>query len=731
MDIMTDRTSPPAAPISEPSATRRRFPYGQGLGGLLAPRTLAVIGASTRAETLGGKVMANLTTAGFTGTLYPVNPKADRILGYPAYPSIGAVPGPVDLALVVVPRDFVIGVVEECGRAGVGAVIVISAGFSETGPEGARLEEELKETAARAGLRMLGPNCMGAFNTDPAVSMDATFSPTPPIEGGVGLVSQSGALGVVILNMATGWNLGFSNFLSIGNGADVGVVDGLVFWEQDAHTRVGAMYLEALDEPRAFLEHARRLSAAKPLVAVKSGRSEAGARAASSHTGALATSDRVVDAVLRQAGVLRAPTIQDMCRWATALEKCPRPAGRRVGIVTNAGGPGILAADACSTAGLELPPLGETTRQALREFLPPEAAVGNPVDMIASATAEHYRRAVELVEADPGIDMVMVLVVQPVLYPPLEVVRALASYGVNRRKPCVSAFMTEHSFYPVGSAVPGAPPIYRYPEPAAWSLRALVDHAEGQARPRTPFPPFTVDTAAAHRALAPAAQAAQRSGGAVLLPHQEATAVLEAYGLRLPGQRIVSDAAGAAQAAGQLGGAVALKTLAADLLHKSDVGGVALHLEGAEAVGARADRMQRELAGQGISLEGFLVQAMAPPGIELIASARRDPVAGPLLMVGAGGLFAEAYQDVALRLLPVIPADVEEMLRSLQVYELLAGRVRGKGVHLPTVVEVLGRVGRLLEDLPGLSEVELNPVVFTSEPGVATVVDAVLRAGSL
>jgi acyl-CoA synthetase (NDP forming) len=273
MNLMSDRPTPSAAPGFDASVTGgRRFSYGQNLGDLLAPRTIAVIGASTRPETLGGKVMANLTAAGFTGTLYPVNPKADRILGLPAYPSISAVPVPVDLALVVVPRDFVIGVVEECGRAGARTVIVISAGFGETGPEGVRLEEELKETAARAGMRLLGPNCMGAFNTDPAVRMDATFSPTPPIEGGVGLVSQSGALGVVILNMATGWNLGFSNFLSIGNGADVGVVDALLFWEQDDHTRVGAMYLEALDEPRAFLEHARRLATRKPLVAVKSGR---------------------------------------------------------------------------------------------------------------------------------------------------------------------------------------------------------------------------------------------------------------------------------------------------------------------------------------------------------------------------------------------------------------------------------------------------------------------------
>ncbi len=707
----------------------RRFPPGQGLEHLLRPRSVAVIGASTRLETLGGKVMHNLLAAGFTGELYPVNPKATEVQGVVAYPSIEAVPGPVDLALVVVPRDAVIPVTGECGRAGVRSVIVISAGFAETGEEGARREEELARVAAGAGMRMLGPNCMGAFNTDPEVGLDATFSPTPPIPGGAGLASQSGALGVVILNMAVGWNLGFSNFLSIGNGADIGVSDALAFWAGDTATRVGMMYLESLVDPRDFLAQARPLSREKPLVAVKSGRSEAGARAASSHTGALATSDRVVDAVLRQAGVLRSPTIQDMCRWATALEKCPTPAGRRVGIVTNAGGPGILAADACSAMGLELPILSEETQSGLRSFLPPEAAVTNPVDMIASATAGHYRQAVELVTADTSVDMVLVLVVQPVLYPPLEVVEALAGLGVNRDKPCVAAFMTEHDFYPVGAAVPGAPPIYRYPEAAVQSLRALVTQAERQARSEAPYPDPGIDRDGARTLWA--AATTRRGGESLLLDHEEATALLSAYGIPSPSQETAATPEDAGKAAERLGGRVVLKALAADLLHKSDVGGVALNLEGASAVTARASRMRAEVTAHGHALEGFLVQQMAPAGIELIVSARRDPLAGPLVMVGAGGLFAEALQDVALRLWPFTPAEAEVMLTELRVYRLLAGQIRGEGVHLPTVVEVLGRVGRMLEDLPGLGEVELNPVVFTARPGDFQALDVVIRSGTV
>lgn len=710
---------------------------GEGLEALLAPKSIAVIGASTRRESLGGKVLRNLLDGGFTGTVYPVNPKAKSVQSIRAYPSVADLPEPAELALIIVPRDGVLPVLKECGEAGVKAVIVISAGFGETGGEGMALERELVRIARKYGMRLLGPNCMGAINTDPEIRMDATFSPVAALPGGMAVVSQSGALGVAILNRVADLSLGLSSFLSIGNRADVGVVDALSWWAEDDRTKVVAMYIESFGEVRAFLEVARRLSRAKPLIAVKAGRSEVGALAASSHTGALATSDLAAEALLLQCGVLRAPTVQDLCHWAIAFQQCPLPAGRRVAIITNAGGPGIMAADACSSYGLELPELGERSREALQEFLPPQAAVRNPVDMIASATAEDYRRTMEIVMADPNVDMLLVLNVTPILYKPLEVVEALASVPHLAEKPCLSVFMAEDAFYPEAARVPGAPPIYRFPEPAAQALRALYDYSEWRCRPDDTYEPFEVDLVRAKQIVDGVAVAADAPGGmeeAVpagpnLIPYEEATGLLRTFGIRLPEQSVAGSAAEAAEAAATIGGRVALKALGGGLLHKSDVGGVALHLQGAAEVLARARAMEAALAEHGQALEGFLVQEMVPPGVELIVGARREPAYGGLLMVGLGGLFAEALQDVQVRLLPITPTEAREMLESLGGYPLLAGRIRGPGVDIPTVVELLGRIAQMLEELPALGEIELNPVICTDEPGRYWAVDAVLRTG--
>jgi acetyl coenzyme A synthetase (ADP forming)-like protein len=706
--------------------------YGRGLGHLLAPGAIAVIGASTRAETLGGKVLQNLLAGGFHGPVYPVNPRATSVQSVRAYRTISDVPEPVDLAIVVVPGEIVQSVVEDCGQAGVKAVIVISAGFAETGGEGVERERVLAETASSFGMRLLGPNCMGAINTDPAVGMDATFSPVPAIEGGVGLVSQSGALGVAILNQAADLSLGLSSFLSIGNHADVGVVDALAWWTADERTRVAAMYIESFGEVRGFLEVARRLSRAKPLLAVKAGRSEAGARAATSHTGALATSDLAVEALLQQCGVLRAPTVQDLCHWAAAFQKCPLPGGRGVAIVTNAGGPGIMAADAISSYGLDLPELAPETRKALGEFLPPEAALRNPVDMISSATADDYCRAVEQVLGDPAVDMVLVLNVTPILYKPLEIVEGLAGVPGSSQKPCLSVFMAEDAFYPEAARVPGAPPIYRFPETAVRALRALCDYAEWRSRPVDAYPEFDVDR---ERAVTVLAEAGERPGAGgdtgqlSLLSYAKTIELLEAYGIILPQQTAVSSPAEAAEAAARIGGKVALKATGGNLLHKTDVGGVALHLQGAAEVLARARQMEQKISESGQALEGFVVQSMAESGVELIVGARREPVYGSMLMVGLGGLFAEALKDVQVRLLPVTPTEAQEMLESLKGYPLLAGEVRGPGVHVPTVVDLLGRIALLMEDLPDVVEIELNPVICTDAPGAYWAVDAVVRCG--
>ncbi len=695
----------------------------------LRPRSVMVVGASTRPETLGGKIFSNLLQSGFGGDIYPVNPKSPEVQGVTAYPSIEKVPGPVDLAVLVVPRDAVLPALEACGELPVKAVAVISAGFSETGEEGAALEQSLVETADRCGLRLLGPNCMGVFNTDPAVSVDATFNPVSVIPGGVGLVSQSGALGCAILGLAAGIDLGFSSFVSIGNAVDVGVEDALRFWETDPLTRVVTCYLESIGNVASFADAARRLSDEKPVIAVKAARSDDGLRAASSHTGALATDERAIEALFRQSGVLRAASIQEMCDWAAAFEACPLPKGRGVAIITNAGGPAILAVDACSDVGLDLPVLSRMIQEELRGLLPPEAAVGNPVDMIASATALDYRRTMEIVAEDPGVDMILVLnVTPPIGSGSLEVLKAISSTGVARSMPVVSAFLAVDTFYPQVTTVAGAPPVYRFPEPAVGALSALVRYSEVRAFTDGSFADLEVQkekTAALLDRFS--SEGGQGEGG--LMPHDPASEILAAYGIPLPVGETVTGPEEAAAAADRIGGPVALKASVPGLMHKAEVGGVVTGLRPAEVAPA-ARAMEESVTAAGHILDGFVVQEMITGGIELIASAGRDPILGTQLMVGLGGYFTEALDDVQLGLLPIGPAGVERMLRSLRGWPVLEGSARGAGADLPALVELLGRLALLAEHHPRIVEIEINPVICLPEPNGCRVVDIVMRTGS-
>lgn len=695
----------------------------------LRPRSVMVVGASTRPETLGGKIFSNLLESGFKGDIHPVNPKSPEVQGITAFQSISDVPGPVDLAILVVPRDAVLPAVEACGELQVKAVAVISAGFSETGAEGADLERRLVETAGRHGIRLLGPNCMGVFNTDPAVSIDTTFNPVPVIPGGVGLVSQSGALGCAILGLAAGIDLGFSSFISIGNAADVGVVDALRFWETDPCTRVVTCYLESFRDVAVFADSARRLAREKPVIAVKSARSDDGIRAASSHTGALATDERAIDAIFRQSGVLRAPSIQELCGWAAAFEACPLPEGNGVAIITNAGGPAILAVDACSDMGLELPVLTQAVQDELRSFLPPEAAVANPVDMIASASADDYRRTMEIVGRDSGVHMILVLnVTPPIGSGSLDVLTAISGSKVAGEMPLVAAFLAVDSFYPQVTTVEEAPPVYRFPEPAVSALAALARYAGNRSFSDEPFDGLAVRRDEAASSLTRIFES-DTAGPGGLLPHEDASGILAAYGIPLPVQEMVPDPDSAVDAAGRIGGMVVLKACVPGMMHKADAGGVVTRLQEGE-VREAAIMMKEAVTAAGHTLDGFLVQEMVEGGVELVASVRRDRVFGRMLMVGLGGYFIEALKDVEFGRLPVGPAEVERMLRSLRSWPVLEGSVRGVGVDLSALVDLLGRLALLADDHPWLVEVELNPVICLPEPKGCRVVDVVMRTGS-
>ena len=580
------------------------------------PRAVAVIGASRQRGTIGGEIFHNLLNFGFKGAVYPVNPAADTIENVASFASVESIPGPVDLAVIVVPAAKVVEVAAACARKGVKALVVISAGFSETGAEGKARQAELMSVCRGAGMRLIGPNCMGIANTNPEVLLDATFAPGIPPRGRVGFSSQSGALGLAIMEFAGSLGLGISTFVSVGNKADISGNDLLRYWEVDDDTDVILLYLESFGNPKKFSEIARRVGHKKPIAVVKSGRSAAGARATSSHTGALiAASDVTVDALFRQAGVVRTDTLAELFDVAALLANQPLPAGRRVGIITNAGGPAILCADACEARGLEVPVLSDSSQARLRAFLPAGASVGNPVDMIASAPAEHYRKAIEIAGTDDNIDSLIVIFTPPLVTRADDVAKAIVEgvQQIDKNKPVLSVFLSAHAA-PAELKTSGVCiPSYAFPETAAIALARATRYRQWRERRET-YPARFADIRA-DEAAAIVARALMRGEG--WLTPDEVAAVCSCYGLPLIEQRIVANAEEAGVAAEQFGGEVALKAIAPDLIHKTEAGGVRLHLKGAAATRAAALEMSEMLSTRGHEASGFVVQRMAPRGVEM------------------------------------------------------------------------------------------------------------------
>jgi acetyl coenzyme A synthetase (ADP forming)-like protein len=686
---------------------------------------VAVIGASRDPTTIGGVLFHNLVARRFNGSVCPVNPESSVVQSVIAYPTITDVPGPVDLAVVVVPAPHVLAVIEACGRKGVGAAVVISAGFKEVGEEGAARERALVECAHRYGMRLVGPNCMGVLNTEPGVRLHATFAPTFPPAGKVAFSSQSGALGVAILEYAIALDLGVSHFVSVGNKADVSGNDLLEYWENDPGTDVILLYLESFGNPRRFVEIARRVARKKPIVAVKSGRTGAGERAASSHTGALARagSDVAVDALCRQSGVIRTDTIEELFDVAMLLATQPVPRGPRVAIVTNAGGPGILASDACESRGLDVPVLSDATQAALRAFLPPEASTRNPVDMIASATPHNFERALRLVLDDPHVDAALVIYVPPIVTGPPEVAQALiratsASHqaslaGGERPKPVLTCFMGTHGV-PEGlrSLQEGRIPSYVFPESAAIALSHAVRYGRWLESPEGERERFAdVDPAGAEAALARARRAAA-AGGTAWLSADEVRRLLGAYGIATPGHALATTASEARSAARHIGFPVAVKLVSDTITHKSDVGGVVLDVRSeAEAFEAfRAIERRLEEQGRAGEMAGVAVQQMVREGVEVVVGVTLDPAFGPLLMFGLGGVHVELLRDVSFRVHPLTTRDAREMVRALRGYPLLEGYRGAPPADVKALEEVLLRVSQLAGDQPDIIEMDLNPL---------------------
>ena len=692
------------------------------------PRAVAVIGASRQRGTIGGEIFHNLLSYGFNGPVYPVNPTAEVVQSVPAYRSVEAIPGPVDLAIIVVPAKRVVEVVAECGRKGVKALVVISAGFSETGGAGQEGQAELLRVCRASGMRLIGPNCMGIANTDPEVLLDATFAPGVPPQGRVGFSSQSGALGLAIIEYANSLGLGISTFVSVGNKADISGNDLLRYWESDDGTDVILLYLESFGNPKKFSQIARRVGRKKPIVVVKSGRSAAGARATSSHTGALiAASDVTVDALFRQSGVIRTDTLAELFDVASLLANQPLPRGHRVGIITNAGGPAILCADACEARGLEVPVLSQESQAKLRTFLLPSASATNPVDMIASASADDYRNAIEIVAADKNVDALIVIFTPPLVTRAEDVARAIVA-AVNTfdgSKPVMAVFLSAEGTPEELRSADFNIPSYAFPETAAIALARAARYREWRERPETVAPEF--GDLQKDEAAAVVADALGRGAG--WLTAEETAKLCSCYGLPLVEQRIAHGLEEAVVAAEELGGKVALKAIAPGVIHKTEAGAVRLHLQGAEQVRQAAIEMAKRLEALGQSPTGFVVQRMAQSGVEMLVGVVHDPQFGPVIACGAGGVQVELLRDVSIRLTPLSTEDATEMIRSLKTYPLLTGFRGAPACDVAALEEGLLRLSTMVDDLPQIAELDLNPFMVHQQG--ATILDARIRVAAV
>jgi acetate---CoA ligase (ADP-forming) len=663
------------------------------------PTAVAVVGANHERGKIGSEILHNIIAGGFSGRLFVVHPHASAVDSIQAFPTVTAVPGEIDLAVICVPSAAVSAVVDDCIAKGVKALIIISAGFGETGRVGRELENEILGKVRTAGIRMIGPNCMGIINTDPAVRLNATFSPVTPIEGRVAFSTQSGALGLAILEYVQQLNLGISTFVSVGNKADVSGNDLLQYWGDDPRTDVILLYLESFGNPRRFGQIARRVAEKKPIVAVKSGRSRSGARAAASHTGALATSDAVVDALFHQAGIIRTGTVEELFDVAALLAHQPVPAGARVGVLSNAGGPAILAADACEAQGLELAPLADATVNQLRRLLPSAASIRNPVDMLASATPEQYRSATRLLLSDEHVDSLLVIFIPPLVTRPDDAAQAIASGSAGSSKPIVATFMGARG-------VPrelGAIPSYRFPEAAVAALARATAYGTWRRRPRGSSPALGGIRKDVVRSVI---DAAMNRGEGWLKP-AEAQALVEAVGLSLASARMTSSQDEAAAAARAIGYPVALKAVGPEILHKTDVGGVILNIADEAALREAFRELQTRV---GTAMTGAVVQQMVVGGVELLVGAVVDPMFGPLIACGSGGVLVDLLRDTTFRIHPLTDIDAVEMVGSLKSAVLLHGYRGQVRCDEPAVVDALLRVSALVEICPEIQELELNPL---------------------
>ena len=692
---------------------------------IMKPKSIAVIGASTKPKTIGSEIMQRLRDYKFQGNIYPVNPKGGVIEGFEAYTSVSEIPGEVDFAIIIIPQKFVLSAIDECNAKGIKGLCVISAGFKEAGKEGAEAEKELAKKVKEYGMRLIGPNCLGVLNTNPEVRMDATFAEALPERGNIGFVSQSGALGGGILNILKDLNLGFAQFISIGNQADFNAESALEYWENEEDVKQILLYMESIANPSNFRELATRISKKKPILALKAGRSAAGASAASSHTGSLAGADKAANALLAQSGVIREYSLKNLFSTAKVFANCPVPKGDRVAIITNSGGPGIMATDAICEYGMQMAPITDATKEKLRSFLPAAASVKNPVDMIASAPIEHYKETLKTVIADENVDMIMVIYLPFMGLKDIDVAKAVMEIKKEYpQKPVVGVFMTTSDFFTKISEMEVNMPFFMYAEEAAEGFNRLNQQRIWQERPVGEVKKYDVNKVKVEEIMKGAL-----AEGRAQLTTLESIDVLEAYGIRACKYGLATNEEEVAKLGNEIGYPVVMKMTSKTTSHKTDVGGVRVNIQSEEQLRAEYQDLIAKLTEKGLidGLEGVIIQEMVKGNREMVCGIATDPQYGPMMMFGLGGVFIEVMKDVTFRIAPLTDVDASEMVKSVKAYKLLQGARGTKPANIEQIEETLLRLSQLVQDYPFVDELDINPLLISEKTGEGIAVDGRIK----
>ena len=695
------------------------------LSKIMKPKSIAVIGASTKEHTIGSDIMKRLQEYKFKGSIYPVNPKGGIIEGLQAYTNVMEIPGEVDLAIIVVNAKFVLDTIDQCHQKGIKGLCVITAGFKETGAQGAELEKALLSKVKEYGMRCVGPNCLGVVNTLPEVSMDGCFAESLPERGHIGFVSQSGALGGGILNILKDLNLGFAQFISIGNQADVNAETAMEYWENEDDVQQILLYMESIQNPANFRKLASRISKKKPILALKAGRSAAGASAASSHTGSLAGADKAANALLNQSGVIREYSLKNLFATAKVFANCPIPKGDRVAIITNSGGPGIMATDAVCEYGMQMAKITDETKEKLRSFLPSAASVKNPIDMIASAPIEHYKQTLETVIADENVDMIMVIY-QPFLgLKDIDVARAVMEIKAQYpQKPVIGVFMTKSEFFTKLSDMDVNMPFFMYAEEAAEGFNRLNQQRKWMERPQGSTPNYNVDKAKAESIIKQSL-----SEGRAQLTTRESIDVLDAYGIRVCKSGFATNIDEVVEVGNRIGYPVVMKMTSKTTSHKTDVGGVRINIQSEEQLRNEYNDLIAKLTEKGLidGLEGVIIQEMVKGNREMVCGIATDPQYGPMMMFGLGGVFIEVMKDVTFRIAPLTDVDASEMIKSVKAYKLLEGARGTTPAQMDQIQETLLRLSQLVTDYPFIDELDINPLLISEKTGEGIAVDGRIK----